>query len=225
MPDENDKYGFIRLQRMERWLISMLWLGGVFFTCLLIAVKLPRYWEYIASEQTPMTWLQSLMWFGCTVLAMLCLMMAYVRDGFHREAAMWLMLSCGFTFLMLDERFAIHERIRDRYLKPTGFRLLPWMEAGDYIVLLYAVAALFCTVLIYRLFRVRRGALLWLGLAALLFACAVGADTLDVSRMTMAEERFEQTLEECVELAAVLSLFSSMLLMLTHYVRDRLASS
>ena len=56
--------------------------------------------------------------------------------------------------------------------------------------------------------------------AALLFAAAVGMDTFDVTRMTKAGERLEQSIEEIVELFADQSLLSSVLLMLTHYIRS-----
>ncbi|WP_274648845.1 hypothetical protein [Paenibacillus humicola] len=209
-----------RLRRMERWVIAAGFAACAAFAALLAAVKWPDYWIYIASEQTPMTWLQSVLWFGCVLLALLCAMLNYARTGLGRETFLWLLLTAAFGFLMADERFAFHERVRDHVLKPAGIKILPWMEAGDFLLLGYAVIALLLASSIVRLFRSRRSALFWLIAAALLFAAAVGMDTFDVTRMTKAGERLEQSIEEIVELFADQSLLSSVLLMLTHYIRS-----
>jgi hypothetical protein len=210
--------GKARLHRMEHWLIAAAFITSALFVLLLVAVKWPSYWVYIAAEQTPMTWLQSMFWFGSVLLALLCCMLTYALEGIRRSSLIWLLLAAGFAFLMADERFAIHERVRDRLLKPTGIKALPWMEAGDFILLIYAVIGLLLSVFIFRLYKARRSALVWLCIAALLFATAVGMDTFDVSRMTKSGERLEQSLEEIVELFAVISLLSSVLLMLVNYL-------
>ncbi|UVI30726.1 hypothetical protein [Paenibacillus spongiae] len=205
-----------RLRRMERRLIAAAFVIGAVFVLLLLAVKWPRYWEYIASEQTPMTWLQSVVWFGCGLLALLSLTLVYARRGFRLEAAVWLLLAGACFFLMADERFALHERVRDHWLKPADIRLLPWMGAGDFVILLYAVVALCFLVYIYRVFKVRKAAWIWFCIAAGLAAAAVVMDSFDVSRMSKDAERLEQTLEEIVELTSVLALLSAKLLMLNH---------
>lgn len=209
----------VRFRRMERWLIGCGFAGSLLFAVLLAGLKWPSYWIYIASEQTPMTWLQSVIWFGCVLLSLLCCTMVYARKGFGRPALVWLLLAAAFGYLMADERFAFHERVRDKLLRPTGLRLLPWMEAGDFILIIYAIIALLLAVHIFRLYMARRAALGWLIAAAALFAVAVGMDSFDVTRMTKSGERLEQSLEEVVELFAVLSLLSSVLLMLVHYVQ------
>ena len=207
-----------RLQRMERWIIIAAFSLSAIFVLLMVAAKWPRYWEYIASEQTPMTWLQSIVWFGCGLLALLSLMLVYAKDGFRMKASVWLLLGSACFFLMADERFALHERIRDHWLKPADIRLLPWMGAGDFIILIYALVALSLVGYIYRVFKVRKAAWLWFCIAAGLAAIAVGMDSFDVSQMSKDAERLEQTLEEIIELASVLALLSSMLLMLVHYL-------
>ncbi|MFC5650666.1 hypothetical protein ACFPYJ_16345 [Paenibacillus solisilvae] len=207
-----------RLAKIERSLLICAFTLCSLFVVLLIALKWPSYWVYIASEQTPMTWLQSVIWFGCVLFALLSFTLLYIQEGLRRHALTWLMLAGAFLFLMMDERFAFHERVRDHYLKPAGIKILPWMEAGDFILLMYAVVALAFVIPIYRVYRVRRTALIWLGIAAILFATAVGMDTLDVSKMSKATERFEQSMEEIIELLAVLSLFSSVWLMIGFYL-------
>ncbi|MCQ6561085.1 hypothetical protein [Paenibacillus mendelii] len=207
-----------RLLHMERWLIIAAFSISALLVLLMVAAKWPRYWEYIASEQTPMTWLQSIVWFGCGLLALLSLMLVYAKEGLRMKATVWLMLASACFFLMADERFALHERIRDHWLKPADIRLLPWMGAGDFIILIYALVALSFVGYIYRVFKARKSAWIWLCIAAGLAAIAVGMDSFDVSQMSKDTERLEQSLEEIVELASVLALFSSKLLMLGHYI-------
>jgi hypothetical protein len=207
-----------RLARIERSLLISVFTLCSLFVILLFVLKWPSYWVYIASEQTPMTWLQSVIWFGCVLFALVSLTLLYIQEGLSRHALVWLFLSGAFLFLMMDERFAFHERIRDHYLKPAGIKILPWMEAGDFILLIYALAALAFAVPIYRVYRARRAALVWLCIAAILFAAAVGMDTFDVSKMSKAAERLEQSTEEIIELFAVLSLFSSIWLMIGYYL-------
>ena len=207
-----------RLARIERSLLISVFTLCSLFVILLFVLKWPSYWVYIASEQTPMTWLQSVIWFGCVLFALVSLTLLYIQEGLSRHALVWLILSGAFLFLMMDERFAFHERIRDHYLKPAGIKILPWMEAGDFILLIYALAALAFAVPIYRVYRARRAAFVWLCIAAILFAAAVGMDTFDVSKMSKAAERLEQSTEEIIELFAVLSLFSSIWLMIGYYL-------
>ncbi len=56
----------------------------------------------------------------------------------------WLAVAAGFAALALGERFAVHERVRDRFLKPAGIRLLPGMKAEDWLTMHRPAASVFC---------------------------------------------------------------------------------
>jgi len=210
---EDDR--LVRLKRIERAVIVSAWLFASGFTLLLLAAKWPRYWAYVAPEQTPMTWLQSVLLFACMLLGLLSFTLAYAEEGWSRRAGVWLVVTAAYLFLALDERFALHERVRDNVLAPRDIKLLPWMGAGDFLLLLYAIAGLLFVSELYKVLRSRRAAWRWFRAAAVLALAAVGADSVDVARMTEDGERVEQTLEEIVELAAMAAFFSSYLLMLT----------
>lgn len=75
----------------------------------------------------------------------------------------WTITAAAFAWLALDERFALHERLRDRYLKQTGIRLLPWMEAGDWLIPLYAVCGLAAVWALWRLLGKGRAARVFRG--------------------------------------------------------------
>jgi len=176
----------------------------------LAAARWPRWWSDIAPEQTPMTWLQSVVLTTAAAASAL----AAVVD--FRRVRLWLLLAAGFLALAIDERFALHERLRDNFLAPRGVALpfLPWVAPGDFLLLVGAVAGLLLLPHLLPLFRYDRSALraLWLGVACA--ALAVGVDSVDPQTWTIAQERVQQSLEECLELISDLSLCTAIALRL-----------
>ncbi|WP_305785688.1 hypothetical protein [Symbioplanes lichenis] len=174
--------------------------GGVAVATPLVlgAARWPRWWLEIAPEQTAMTWLQSVV---LVLVAAGCALAAAARTGMGRG---WLLLGAGFAALAVDERFAVHERVRDQLLAPADVTVpfLPWVAPGDFLMLAYAVAGLLVLPRVARCFRDDRGARIALltGIACALVA--VGTDSIDPATWTLAQERVQQSLEECFELAA-----------------------
>ena len=196
----------------------------------LAAARAPRWWAWIASESTPMTWLQSVVLLGCAGLALLQAALIDLRGPLPtasaspgRQRGTWLLVAAGFTALALDERFALHERVRDRVLAPRGVRLpfADWMAPGDFILLAVLVAGLFALPALYRQLRADRTALVLFGVGLALTASALLADSYDPARMSLPAERLEQTLEECVELGAALSYLTALLLALLTRLAER----
>lgn len=177
----------------------LLPLGSILAAAVLIAARWPRYWAWVASEQAPLGWLESVLLVLCAVVAAHLALDALLTGLPARAPGV---LAAGFTVLALDERFALHERLRDGLLAPAGVRVpLPWVGPGDFLLLGYALAGLAVLPLVLRQFRgdgVAR-ALFLAGVA--LAALAVAADSVDPERLPLAVERAEQTVEELVELA------------------------
>lgn len=185
----------------------------------LAAARWPSWWAWIASEQTPMTWLQSVV---LVLAAAGSLLVAYVlallprtrgpqtRDTQTRGTPArdtqgpWLLLAAGFTGLAVDERFALHERVRDSFLAPRGVSLplLTWIGPGDFLVLLVAVAGLAVLPIVLRAVAADRAAWWALVVGVALAAGAVAMDSVDPATWSTAGERLQQTLEEVVELGA-----------------------
>lgn len=174
--------------------------GG--FVVLLAAARWPEYWAWIAPEQTPTTWLSSTILMLSSAGALLLAASRRMRG--HEGAARWLVLGIGFGCLALDERFALHERVRDGYLAPRDLSVpfLPWVAPGDFLLLGYAVVGLAVLPLVLRCFssdaRARRLVLTGVALAA----AAVVVDSFDVAAMSTVMEIRAQTAEEIVELAS-----------------------
>lgn len=127
----------------------------------------------------------------------------------------WTITAAAFMWLALDERFALHERLRDHYLKRTGIRLLPWMEAGDWLIPLYAVCGLAAVWALWRLFGRGVAARAFFAAGLVIAFCAVSMDTIDIRSLGKDSERLLQTIEECLETAAMTAFVSSFLSVLT----------
>ncbi|WP_306213683.1 hypothetical protein [Actinoplanes sp. RD1] len=145
-----------------------------------------------------MTWLQSVV---LVLVAAGCALAAAARTGDGRA---WLLLAAGFGGLSLDERFAVHERLRDQVLAPADVSIpfLPWVAPGDFLMLGYAIVGLLMLPRVARCFRGDRGARIALLAGVACAVVAVGADSIDPAMWTLAQERVQQSLEECFELAA-----------------------
>lgn len=170
----------------------------------LAAAQYPRYWAWIAPELTPMTWIQTVLLMLAAAASALVAVLGRLRGWSRGTRAVHWLLAAGLVYLALDDRFAVHERIRDRILAPRDIRIpgLSWLAPGDFQMLLVAVAGLIFLPFVLRAMRADRMALVLFCLGALTAAIAIGMDAIDPATMPLTVERLEQTLEECLELIA-----------------------
>jgi len=124
-------------------------------------------------------------------------------------ARRWSVLAAGFFALMLDERFALHERLRDGFLAGFGIGL-PWGAPGDYLLAILLVAGLIALPWLWPVLASDPLARRLFIVAVTLAGIAVISDTFDVNRMTLAAERLQQSLEEVVEALASACFAASM---------------
>ena len=174
---------------------------------LLFLARWPQWWAWIAAEQTPMTWLQSVVFVLAAVGALLVAHLLWLSA--RPPVTPWLLLTAGFGALAMDERFALHERVRDGLLAPRGVTVpfLPWVAPGDFLVLLMAVIGLMLLPMIWRAVGVDAGARAALLLGVVLAVIAVAIDSIDPSTWSVAQERVQQSVEEVVEFGSALALF------------------
>ncbi len=181
----------------------------------LALARYPSWWAWIAPEQTPMTWLQSVV---LVVTAVGALLASHVvppqhpaASGGRSAARTWLLLALGLAALAADERFALHERVRDSLLAPRDVRLpfLPWVGPGDFLLIGVAIVGLALLPRVWRLVRPDPAAAAALLLGVVLAALAVAADSVDPATWSLAAERVEQSAEEVVELWSGLCLLAA----------------
>lgn len=205
--------------RAETTLLAVIWGATSGFCLLLVTVAWPEYWRYVAPETSPLAWWESVLLALSSFTCLLLAWDAWVREERRTVRAGWLTAAAGFALLALDERFAVHERIRDRFLKPTGIRLFPWMEAGDWLIPLYALTGLAVAWGIWRLLD-RPQARRFFAAALVLAFCAAAMDTVDVRSLNLAMERLLQSVEEIVEALAMTAFLSAFLLVLATRLND-----
>lgn len=207
-------------RQAERLLLFALWAGTALFGIAMVAAGWPQYWRYVASETAPLAWFETAL---LVLTAFIAALMAFVRvvlGDSRRVIWGWTAIATAFIALALDERFALHERIRDRLLKPTGVKLLPWMEAGDWIIPIYTLCGLAAAWGIWRLLDIGKAARRFFIAALLLSACAVGMDTVDVRSLDQGMERLLQSIEEGLETAAMTCFLSAFLSAFTATLRS-----
>ncbi len=203
----------IKNLKVEHALLLVLWLTVLGFMLLMVVAAWPQYWKFVAAETTPLTWLESvLLVLTSFVTGLIAFLEAIAVGKSSRKIVLgWIALTTAFAWLALDERFALHERIRDRFLKPTGFKLLPWMEAGDLLIPVYMVCGLAAVWGIWKLIGNCWGARLFLMIGIVISAIAVGMDTIDIRSLNKGTERLLQSVEEGLETMAMTSFLSAFL--------------
>ena len=168
---------------------------------LLAVAQWPSYWVWIAPEQTPMGFVQALFLFSAALFAGLLALVSRLEATPREERIVWSLAALGFFYLMADERFALHERLRDNVLVNVDLAL-PWGSPGDYVLVLFLFASLAILPRLLLLLRAHGSAIWFFAAGVALTVLVVAADTVDVRSLSLRVERLEQTIEEVVEAVA-----------------------
>src|SRR5699024_4666997 len=119
------------MHRSRRVVVAALVCAGVAVPALLFVAQYPQWWVWIAQDQVPRTWSQSVTVVVAGVVGLVAWFVS--RAAGRRPRLGFALLALGFAALAFDERFAIHERVRDGVLAPRDVRLpgLTWVAPGD----------------------------------------------------------------------------------------------
>src|SRR5699024_4826191 len=141
------------MHRSRRVVVAALVCAGVAVPALLFVAQYPQWWVWIAQEQVPMTWFQSVTLVVPGVVGLVAWFVS--RAAGRRPRLGFALLALGFAALAFDERFAIHERVRDGVLAPRDVRLpgLTWVAPGDFLLILVAVVGLVLVPVVVRPLR------------------------------------------------------------------------
>jgi uncharacterized protein with PQ loop repeat len=191
-----------RLHKLQRNIILITIIFPALSVVIFVAAQWPQYWKWIATEDTPMTTLQVAVMY---TIALVCWSIAglnHLRFNAARSIR-WLVLGSSFFWFALDDRFAIHERIRDSFLAPKGV-VIPFLPIapGDFILPFYMAVGLLTLKWLLPIFQenktIRNRFLAGIAVSALV----ITVDAYDIHRLDMNAERLEQTVEEVGELIA-----------------------
>jgi hypothetical protein len=181
------------------------------FACIffLTLVSIPHYWKNIIYEASALTWVESVILFSCSFISVFNSLLGKKLSG--KFSFVWLLLSCIFLYLSLDERFMLHESIRERILKPNHFQLkfLFWMETGDYVLFIFMIAGLSILPIIFREIRNNKSALLFMIAGVTFGAFAVFTDSIDLHGRLLHTQYLIQYTEELFETLGMLCFFNS----------------
>jgi len=181
-----------------------------------------RYWQPYRGEDNLATWFS-------TVQLLLIGGVAYVNyrtvgltqrldlGGTPRRPWIWLVFALGFVFLALDERFDVHEALRENVFRPAGlFVDLRYVSAGDIGLYLYFLIGLMVTPFLLPELRRRPVSLLLFSAALLLTLATVIMDSLKGSTLREWPIRhfWDYVFEEVAEIWAQLLFLLSFLVVL-----------
>jgi hypothetical protein len=172
----------------------------LFFT--MVGVSKNEYWRYIIYEKSPLGYYQALLLLSCCIYAFLNLRADQRKTG--KLSFGWLILFLGFIYLTLDEKFALHENLREQIFKPNNFVLpaLFWVERGDYGLLILMIIGLCLSPFVLKVVSHNKSARnLFFGAMAF-SAFVVAVDSIDLQGMPLPRQKLLQYFEEIFELTA-----------------------
>lgn len=188
-------------------LIGFLWPALVLVSVVATWLARPDWWTWIAPEASLARDINTAMLLATSGLA------AVLWWRHSTDRVVFGLLAVGFLGLAIDERLAIHERLRDRVLAPRGVTLpfIPWGEPGDIVLVVVAIAGLAVLRFVLRSIAGDGRALPWFVAGVALAVTAVALDTLPIETYQLRNEIYFQSGEEAIELAAAACFLSAML--------------
>lgn len=189
-----------RIKTIENAIIIFLILFTIVFISILIYLAYPEYWLFINTENTPMTWYQSVLLFAISIFAFFNANLFFLKSE-KVYVLLWIIIGFAFLFFSLDEKFMFHEQIRNNILKPKNIRLnfLPWVGVGDFILMVYLLIALIALPFYIKTIKKFKKSLVFLLVGFLFCFFAILADSYDIEKMQNNTLRIEQFMEEISE--------------------------
>ncbi|WP_066633895.1 hypothetical protein [Desulfolucanica intricata] len=218
-----DKVDLKQFKVIENFIITAFITATSLFILLLFFARWPGWWELTIPELSPMTWIESLILFSIAFVGCLIVMLCYLKKDFVK-LKWWGIFTFGFLYLTLDERFALHERIRDRLLAPHEIKipLFFWTDYGDFIMLVFLITGILFSIKLLRLLKERKAAYRWFIAGICFTALAVILDSFSFTEYSLELQRLQQFGEEVLEVCGMLSFFSSTFLIFNCYLQKLL---
>ncbi|MAZ48669.1 MAG: hypothetical protein CME65_08895 [Halobacteriovoraceae bacterium] len=197
--------------------------------------KWPKYWEHINYEYSHLTWLSSL---NLILISLFCFL-AYILEatpvkktkllGWFQQNLLGF-LSAGFLLLALDEKFQIHEKLRERIFIPNQVGTdIPGIGAGDFLHLFIAILGLSISYFIYQKFKGIRlsqyffiGALLsGLGSVLMDVTSPVIRNDSELSPSELQASIDHQFIEELIEINAIIFFLMAFYLLFSFRLKNK----
>jgi hypothetical protein len=208
-------------RKVEIFSAILVFLLSYFFVAVIFFAKWPNWWEWTVPERSPMTWLQSLLLFSNALAASTLVIWNYLQSD-KSKMFWWALLALGFAYLMLDERFSIHERIRDLYLAPNQIKIpvFFWTSDGDFILLLYGLIAMLFIFPYFKLFQVRKSAVYWVISSFSVAVISISMDSISFKSYPRIVQNIQQFSEEILEIFVMNSFLIALLFVLSFSIQQ-----
>lgn len=202
----------------EKITVIAVFLGTYSFVFLLFMAQYPEWWIWTVPEQTPLAWLQSMM----LILIGITSFYNFIHEKNKEKFKWFLIYSLAFFYLAFDERFALHERVRDAILIPMNFKIpfLPWVKTGDYILIIFMILGLILLKKFLKLYRENKLSLVFFIAGVIISAVAVMVDSVDLHNTSLMCQRVQQFSEEIIELTAMNCFFSAAFIIQCSFVKN-----
>ena len=194
----------------ERNVVSFISFGGVFCCIIFLTlIAVPNYWKNIIYERSALTWVESLILSACSMISFFNFLFLKKQKG--KISGIWILLTSVFLYLALDERFMLHEGIRERILKPNNIQLkfLFWVEKGDYVLLMFMVAGLSILPFIFKELKSDKTSMRFFITGIIFSVFAVLTYTIDLRGKQLQSQYLIQYVEEVLETSGMLCFFNS----------------
>ncbi len=189
------------------------------FVVTMIALSWPLWWNNINLEHSPLTWFSStqLVLVSCMALLIAVQLRRHARGQKKRDAVLWVMYSLAFAVLALDERFSLHEKIRDRWLNPNGLaQEIPGIGPGEIVLLSVAVVGIAFFWFTKRIFEPRARYFFYVAIGVTLVALIIDAQGFeDQSLPTVRAMQFTEEILETIGEMFFLMAFTNNYLVVT----------
>ncbi len=168
-----------------------------------------EYWRYIIYEKSPMGYYEALLLFLCFVVSGMNFI-KYSRENNKINISRGI-ITMGFFYLFLDEKFGIHENIRERILKPNGIKIdfLYWMEPGDYALLGILILGLITAMFLLKELKKNKRGFIFFTIGVLFSIMAVLDDSLNLKGMNIEIQKMIQYAEEIIETCGMICFLNS----------------
>lgn len=176
------------------------------FLGLLGLIQWPNFGKYFLEELSPLGWFHSLLLFTSTGIAALIALLQFSKSKNNLEIKFWILFGAAFLYLCMDERFALHERLRDHLFKPLGIVLPPffWTEPGNFVLLVFLTLALIFLFYFLRKISFTKLQLSFLTFAVFFAIIAIGLDSYPFESLGKPTLVIEQIIEESCETLSML---------------------
>lgn len=175
----------------------------------LVGIMKKDYWSYIIYEKSPMGYYEAMLLFLCFIVAGMNLM-KYYREKNKINISRGI-ITLGFFYLFIDEKFGIHENIRERILKPNGVKIdfLYWMEPGDYALLGILIMGIIMALIIFKELKENKRGFLFFIIGVCFSAIAVLDDSMNLRGMDINIQKMVQYAEEILETCGMVCFLNS----------------